>query len=165
MELNTRGRYAVMAMTDIAKYGADGSLSLATIAERQQLSIAYLEQIFMQLRCAGLVESVRGRSGGYRLMRAASEISVADVMGAVEEKTRMTRCMGEEGVGCVGPDRCLTHGLWHALGEEIRGFLSQVTLSDVVDGIPLAKRRRAGGEHSVSATSGVVRALGLEGGR
>ena len=143
MDLNTRGRYAVMAMADLARHGADGSLSLAGIAERQHLSASYLEQIFLQLRRAGLVDSVRGRTGGYRLSRSADGITVADVMCAVEEKTRMTRCMGDDTVGCLGPDRCLTHGLWQALGEEIHGFLDQVTLQDVIDGIPLAKRRFA----------------------
>ena len=101
MELNTRGRYAVMAMADLAKYGADGSLPLPAIAERQQISLAYLEQLFLKLRRAGLVESARGRSGGYRLGRPADAISVADVMAAVEEDTRMTRCGGEAAKPCM----------------------------------------------------------------
>lgn len=143
MELNTRGRYAVMAMADIAKHGDGGSLSLSSIAERQHLSLAYLEQIFLQLRRAGLVESVRGRSGGYRLARLAQDITVADVLHAVEEKTRMTRCMGDDSIGCLGPERCLTHGLWQALGEEIGGFLAVVTLHDVIAGIPALKRRQS----------------------
>lgn len=136
MELNTRGRYAVMAMTDLAKHGGNDAISLSAIAERQQLSVAYLEQIFSQLRRAGLVESVRGRSGGYRLAKAASEIPVAAVMLAVEEETRMTRCLDLHGdsTGCVGQAKCLTHGLWHALGDHIRSFLNGVTLQEVVDG-------------------------------
>ena len=89
MELNTRGRYAVTAMADLAKYGAEGAQSLPAIAERQQISLAYLEQLFLKLRRAGLVESARGRSGGYRLSRPASDVSVADIMSAVEEM-RMT---------------------------------------------------------------------------
>jgi len=132
-----------MALADIAKNGDGASLSLSGVAERQHLSLAYLEQIFLQLRRAGIVESVRGRSGGYRLARPAEQITVADVLSAVEEKTRMTRCMGEDGVGCLGPDRCLTHNLWHALGEEIRGFLTGVTLGDVVSGRQLSGRRPA----------------------
>ena len=140
MELNTRGRYAVMAMADLAKYGADGSLPLPAIAERQQISLAYLEQLFLKLRRAGLVESARGRSGGYRLGRPAGAISVADVMAAVEEDTRMTRCGGEAAKPCMAGQRCLTHGLWDALGDQIASFLENVTLQEVLDGIPAEKQ-------------------------
>jgi Rrf2 family transcriptional regulator, iron-sulfur cluster assembly transcription factor len=136
LELNTRGRYAVMAMADIAKFAChDETVSLAVIAERQHLSAAYLEQLFVALRRAELVESVRGRAGGYRLARPASGISIAEIMAAVEEDTRMTRCHDEPG-GCVGSERCLTHGLWDALGRHIQGFLARITLQDVLDGIP-----------------------------
>lgn len=136
MELNTRGRYAVMAMADLAKYGHDGSVSLSTIAQRQQISLDYLEQLFLKLRRAGLVESVRGRHGGYKLGRAAGEIFVAEVMSAVEEGTRMTRCLGDDSAGCLGESRCLTHDLWTALGEQIESFLSGVSLKDVIEGLP-----------------------------
>jgi Rrf2 family transcriptional regulator, iron-sulfur cluster assembly transcription factor len=144
LELNTRGRYAVMAMADIAKFApamlapsgvqAD-AVSLSVIAERQHLSVAYLEQLFVALRRAELVESVRGRSGGYRLARPAAAINIAEIMAAVEEDIRMTRCHDEPG-GCVGSERCLTHGLWDALGRHIQGFLASITLQDVLDGIP-----------------------------
>jgi Rrf2 family transcriptional regulator, iron-sulfur cluster assembly transcription factor len=140
VELNTRGRYAVMAMADLAKYGADGSLPLPAIAERQQISLAYLEQLFLKLRRAGLVESARGRSGGYRLGRPADAISVADVMAAVEEDTRMTRCGGEAAKPCLPGQRCLTHGLWDALSGQIASFLESVTLQEVLDGIPPEKQ-------------------------
>lgn len=123
-----------MAMADLAKFGKDGSVPLSAIAERQQLSIAYLEQIFLKLRRSGLVESERGRAGGYKLARPASAISVVEIMSAVQEDTRMTRCSGEEGSGCVGEHRCLTHGLWHALGNHIRGFLAHISLEDVLTG-------------------------------
>lgn len=139
MELNTKGRYAVMAMADLAKHSGEAAVSLSAIAERQQLSVAYLEQIFSQLRRAGLVASVRGRSGGYRLAREARSITVAEIMLAVQEETRMTRCLdilGDE-VGCVGRSKCLTHELWHALGGQIRAFLGGVSLQDVVDRKPL----------------------------
>ena len=139
MELNTRGRYAVMAMADLAKNQGEGAVPLSAIAERQHLSIAYLEQIFLRLRRAGLVESARGRMGGYRLGRPASEITVAEIMTAVEEETRMTRCMGEETVGCLGEGKCIAHNLWHALGDHIRLFLSNVSLREVLDGVPEAK--------------------------
>jgi Rrf2 family transcriptional regulator, iron-sulfur cluster assembly transcription factor len=139
VELNTRGRYAVMAMTDLAKHSSSEAVALSAIAERQLLSIAYLEQIFSQLRRAGLVESVRGRNGGYRLGRLASEISIAEIMIAVDERTRMTRCQDlfGETEGCLGQSKCLTHGLWHALGDHIREFLNRVTLQEVVDGAPI----------------------------
>lgn len=134
MELTTRGRYAVMAMVDLAKYGQDGAMPLSAIADRQHLSIAYLEQIFLKLRRAQLVDSERGRAGGYRLARPPAEIMVADVMTAVEEETRMTRCRGDEAHGCMGEQRCLTHGLWDALGEHIHDFLARVSLDDVLSG-------------------------------
>lgn len=134
MELTTRGRYAVMAMAELARNHGDSAMPLPAIAERQHLSAAYLEQIFLRLRRAGLIESARGRSGGYRLCRPASEIMVADIMTAVEEETRMTRCLGEDGSGCIGETKCLTHGLWHALGGHIRDFLGAISLADVVTG-------------------------------
>lgn len=140
VELNTRGRYAVMAMTDLAKYSTERSVPLSVIAERQQISFAYLEQLFLKLRHAGLVESARGRAGGYRLTRPPCSITVAEIMAAVEEGTRMTRCFGDEGLPCVPGQRCLTHGLWDALGGHIRGFLASVNLQEVLDGIPPAKR-------------------------
>jgi Rrf2 family transcriptional regulator, iron-sulfur cluster assembly transcription factor len=135
LELNTRGRYAVMALADIAKFAGNETVSLAVVAERQHLSVAYLEQLFVSLRRSELVESVRGRSGGYRLARPPAEINIAEIMVAVEEDTRMTRCHDEAG-GCVGSERCLTHGLWDALGHSIRNFLAAITLQDVLDGKP-----------------------------
>jgi Rrf2 family iron-sulfur cluster assembly transcriptional regulator len=144
VELNTRGRYAVMAMADLAKHQGDAAVPLSAIAERQGLSLPYLEQIFLQLRRAALVESERGRSGGYRLSRPAATISVAEVMSAVQEETRMTRCLDDEGGGCLRDEKCLTHDLWHALGLHIRHFLSNVSLQEVVDGLPRAQAGPAG---------------------
>jgi Rrf2 family transcriptional regulator, iron-sulfur cluster assembly transcription factor len=138
MELNTRGRYAVMSMADLAKHGRGEPVPLSAIAERQSLSLDYLEQIFLKLRRAGLVESARGRLGGYRLGRSAGDISVFEIMSAVEEGLRMTRC-SVEGTGCLGGERCLTHSLWTALGEQIEGFLGNVSLKEVLDGIPQEK--------------------------
>lgn len=140
MELNTKGRYAVMAMADLASQSSTEATPLPAIAERQQISIAYLEQIFIRLRRAGLVESARGRAGGYRLGRPANEIVIADIMSAVEEDVRMTRCRGEDGAPCLPGHRCLTHNLWEALGAQIAGFLSKVTLQDVLDGLPVESR-------------------------
>lgn len=138
MELNTRGRYAVMAMADLAKHSGDHAVPLSAIAERQQLSLAYLEQIFLKLRRGGLVESARGRTGGYRLGRSPDSIMISEIMSAVEEGTRMTRCL-EGGGGCIGEERCLTHSLWYALGGHIAAFLSSVSLREVLDGIPPEK--------------------------
>ncbi len=136
LELNTRGRYAVMALADIAKFAGNEPVSLAVVAERQHLSVAYLEQLFVALRRAGLVDSIRGRAGGYKLARSAGAINIAEIMAAVEEGTRMTRCHDEPG-GCVGAERCLTHDLWSALGRNIQSFLAGITLQDVLDGKPL----------------------------
>lgn len=136
MELNTRGRYAVMAMADLAKHGNGGSVPLSAVALRQRISLDYLEQLFLKLRRAGLVDSVRGRHGGYKLGRPASEIFVAEIMSAVEEGTRMTRCIGDQATGCLGESRCLTHELWTALGDRIESFLAGVSLTDVLEGIP-----------------------------
>ena len=143
MELNTKGRYAVMAMADLASQDAAETTPLPAIAERQQISIAYLEQIFIRLRRAGLVESARGRAGGYRLARPAGEIVIADIMAAVEEDTRMTRCRGDDGSPCLPGHRCLTHDLWEALGAQIAGFLATVTLKDVLEGLPAHRGRPA----------------------
>lgn len=139
MELNTKGRYAVMAMAELAACADQGALALSAIAERQVISLAYLEQLFLKLRRAGLVESARGRAGGYRLARPADQIRIADIMAAVEEDMRMTRCSGESSTGCLPGRRCITHGLWDALSEHIQSFLEGVTLQEVVDGIPQSK--------------------------
>jgi Rrf2 family iron-sulfur cluster assembly transcriptional regulator len=140
MQISTRGRYAVMAMADLAARQASGCVCgpvcLAEIAARQQLSLSYLEQLFGKLRRAGLVASARGPGGGYRLARPAGTIAIADIVGAVEESIRTTRCDVEAG-GCMvgangtsGP--CQTHDLWEELGRQILFFLEGVTLADVV---------------------------------
>jgi Rrf2 family transcriptional regulator, iron-sulfur cluster assembly transcription factor len=135
-----------MAMADLAKHGADAPVPLSAIADRQHISLAYLEQLFLRLRRSELVVSERGRTGGYRLARQATDISVAEVMAAVEEGTRMTRCAGDSGAPCLPGQRCLTHGLWDALGEHIGDFLAQVSLQDVLDGVPPGGRRPGAAE-------------------
>jgi Rrf2 family transcriptional regulator, iron-sulfur cluster assembly transcription factor len=148
MRLSTRGRYAVMAMVELAarqERAAKPSLgknvapvSLAEIAASQMLSLAYLEQLFGPLRRAGLVASARGPGGGYRLARLAREISISAIVDAVDEPIRATRC--EDGApGCIGGRRCITHDLWAELGEQIRLFLDGVTLHDVVHGDVLGR--------------------------
>lgn len=139
MQLSTRGRYAVMAMADLAAQdGCCGPVSLASIAERQRLSLCYLEQLFGGLRRAGLVTSARGPGGGYRLARPAAAISIAAVIEAVDEPIRATRC-AVGAAGCLqdaegGQRACLTHDLWAELGAQIGLFLRGVSLADVVGG-------------------------------
>lgn len=148
MQLSTRGRYAVMAMVDLATrqtLGCGcGPICLAEIAARQRLSQAYLEQLFGKLRRAGLVESARGPGGGYRLARSSAAIAVADIIAAVAEPIHATRCeTGSEGclegLGGEGPTRCQTHDLWDELGRQIQFFLQRITLADVVAGRVLGR--------------------------
>jgi Rrf2 family iron-sulfur cluster assembly transcriptional regulator len=135
MRLSTKGRYAVMAMTDLARNGQGRAVSLAEIAGRQEISLSYLEQLFARLRRAGLVKSVRGPGGGYKLARASAETWIADIVLAVDEPIRATRCEGRGSPrGCmIGGERCLTHDLWERLGEEIHQYLARVSLEDVVE--------------------------------
>lgn len=133
MKLSTKGRYAVMAMIDIGQQPGDEPVSLAEIAERQDISQEYLEQLFSKLRRAGLVDSARGPGGGYRLSRPASEIPVADIITAVDEPLRVTRCEGDAVEGCVRGERCCAHDLWSSLGRQMMYFLASITLDDVVE--------------------------------
>ena len=110
MQLSTKGRYAVMAMADLARYSQGKAVPIAAIAERQDLSTAYLEQLFLKLRRAGLVQSMRGPGGGYRLAKAADELPISSIMEAVEEPVKMTRCHLEDSGGCVGDSRCKRDG-------------------------------------------------------
>lgn len=130
MRLTTKGRYAVTAMLDLALRESESPTTLAEISERQGISLSYLEQLFARLRRAGLVNSTRGPGGGYRLGRATDEISVADVIGAVNETVDATRCGGKQ--NCQGEARCLTHDLWEELSSEIAGFLDQISLASLV---------------------------------
>ena len=132
MKMSTKGRYAVMAMIDIAQDTSSGPVSLAAIAERQEISQEYLEQLFAKLRRAGLVESARGPGGGYRLARASDLISMAEIITAADEPLRVTRCNGDAVDGCVRGERCCAHDLWSSLGRQMMYFLSSVTLDDVV---------------------------------
>ncbi len=145
MRLSTKGRYAVMAMADLARNGGDRAVSLAEIAGRQEISLSYLEQLFARLRKAGLVSSVRGPGGGYRLTRTAGDTAVADIVLAVDEPIRATRCAGQGTPrGCMaGGERCITHHLWEDLGAEIHAYLAAVSLDDVVQKRTAARRRAA----------------------
>ncbi|GJM02599.1 MAG: HTH-type transcriptional regulator IscR [Rhodomicrobium sp.] len=173
MQLSSKGRYAVMAMADLARHslstdcqalssevqalcsevqagnskvqavaGGDNEavavrispVPIAAVSERQHISQTFLEQIFMQLRRGGLVTSSRGPGGGYVLARKPDEISIFEVMQAVDEPVQMTRCSLDDVGGCVAGDRCLTHGLWQDLSEHIIEFLRRTSLADVIAG-------------------------------
>ena len=135
MRLTTKGRFAVTAMLDLAINEAQGlaenrPVTLAAISERQDISLSYLEQLFSKLRRQGLVKSVRGPGGGYHLAKATSEISVSEIINAVDEQIDATQCGGQE--NCKDQGRCMTHDLWTALNTKILEYLSGVTIADMV---------------------------------
>ncbi|MBC8380574.1 MAG: Fe-S cluster assembly transcription factor [SAR92 clade bacterium] len=130
MRLTTRGRYAVTAMLDLALHSQSRPVSLAEISERQTISLSYLEQLFASLRKAGLVDSVRGPGGGYRLVGTTDLICVADIIKAVNESIDSTNCGGKG--DCQGGSICLTHNLWDDLSRQINDFLSGISLADLV---------------------------------
>lgn len=135
MRLSTRGRYAVMAVVDLAASGRGGPVALADIAERQEISLPYLEQLFAKLRKGGLVRGVRGPGGGYVLARPAEALAVGEIVQAVDEPIRATRCGAGAPGGCrADGTRCRTHDLWEELGEQIRRYLGDVSVADVVAG-------------------------------
>ncbi|MFI4947323.1 MAG: Rrf2 family transcriptional regulator [Alphaproteobacteria bacterium] len=134
MKLGTKGRYAVMAMVDLAQHGNGSPISLAAIAERQEISLSYLEQLFARLRRSGLVCSVRGPGGGYRLAHDRDEIRICDIIVAVDEPIEAVRCTPGAATGCRGDrSRCLTHDLWDELSNQIHLYLSSVSLGDVCE--------------------------------
>jgi len=143
MRLTTKGRFAVTAMIDLGLRSINGPVALAAISARQQISLSYLEQLFGKLRRAELVASTRGPGGGYSLGRDAAQITVADIIVAVDEPIDATGCAGRE--NCMGDDngKCMTHDLWTALNTKMIDFLSGVTLKKLVDeqlakGLPIS---------------------------
>lgn len=130
MRLTTKGRYAVTAMLDLAMHSDAGPVRLAEIAERQDLSLAYLEQLFAKLRRNELVSSSRGPGGGYALARSTAELSVAEIIQAVDEGVDATNCSGKS--DCQDGHTCLTHHLWDDLTRQIHGFLDGISLADLV---------------------------------
>ena len=130
MRLTTKGRYAVTAMLDVALHESFGPVNLMDISKRQGISLPYLEQLFLRMRKEGLITSSRGPGGGYRLRQSRSDISVADVIRAVDEQVDATRCGGHK--NCQADERCLTHDLWEDLSLQITNFLSDISLSDLV---------------------------------
>ncbi len=132
MRLSTKGRYAVMAMVDLANNSNGNPVALADIAERQEISLSYLEQLFAKLRKDGLVKSVRGPGGGYLLAVPMEDTRISEIILAVDEPICTTRCTLGSPSGCrVDRSRCLTHDLWEELGNHIQHFLSSITIADV----------------------------------
>lgn len=134
MRLSTKGRYAVMAMVDLAMHSQGRPVALAAIADRQEISLSYLEQLFARLKRNSLVKSVRGPGGGYLLARGADGTRISDIILAVDEPIRATRCDPQSPHGCTKSKmRCSTHDLWAELSNQIHLFLSSVTLADVCE--------------------------------
>jgi len=154
LKLTTKGRFAVTAMLDLALHANEGPVTLAAISERQKISLSYLEQLFGRLRRRELVESVRGPGGGYNLARGADQVTVADIMCAVDEPIDSTQCGGRE--NCLENQRCMTHDLWEELNTTIDGFLSNVSLAQLVEKqrtrpVSVVRHARAQTPHPVSA--------------
>lgn len=135
MRLTTKGRFAVTAMIDLALRQDDGPVTLGGISQRQGISLSYLEQLFGKLRRHGIVESVRGPGGGYQLARAAKDITVADIVIAVDERLDATNCGGKGSCTQMGDagTRCMTHDLWSTLNVRMVDYLNSVSLKDLVD--------------------------------
>lgn len=131
MRLSTKGRYGVTAMMDLAIHDNAGPVTLADISQCQGISLSYLEQLFAKLRKSGLVEGIRGPGGGYRLSRPADQISIAQIITAVDEKVDITSC-GQE-ANCQDGERCLTHELWVELSNRLYEFLQGITLAQFVN--------------------------------
>ncbi|MCR9279655.1 MAG: Rrf2 family transcriptional regulator [Pseudomonadaceae bacterium] len=140
MRLTTKGRYAVTAMLDLAMHESAGPVSLSDIAERQDISLSYLEQLFGKLKRAGLLASVRGPGGGYKLARDSAAVSVSDIITAVGEGIDATRCGGAG--DCRDGHICLTHNLWADLSERIDGFLREIDLAGLVQ----SEQQRSSGD-------------------
>ena len=130
MRLTTKGRYAVTAMLDLAFHSDQQPVTLTAIANRQMISLSYLEQLFARLREAGLVSGVRGPGGGYQLSRGVGEINIANIIAAVDEVVDSTRCGGK--TNCQNNEPCLTHYLWMGLSDQIHRYLSGISLGDLI---------------------------------
>ena len=131
MKLTSKGRYAVTAMLDVAIHAATGPVPLADISDRQGISLSYLEQLFSKLRKQGLVLSVRGPGGGYKLGKCSAQIAIADVISAVNESVDATKCQGKG--NCQSGNQCLTHSLWSDLSDQIEAFLRNISLAELVN--------------------------------
>lgn len=154
MRLTTKGRFAVTAMLDLALQGADKPVTLAGISERQGISLSYLEQLFSRLRRNGLVKSVRGPGGGYCIARKTEDISVSEIISAVDELIDATQCGGQE--NCHDDRRCMTHDLWASLNSKILEYLSGVSLADLVASQREGKKIVFTGRHGAPAKEHAV---------
>jgi Rrf2 family iron-sulfur cluster assembly transcriptional regulator len=155
MRLTTKGRFAVTAMLDLAMHGGKRPVTLAGISQRQSISLSYLEQLFGKLRRHTLVESVRGPGGGYTLARDLAQVSVADIVTAVDEPLDATQCGGKE--NCKDEQRCMTHDLWSTLNDKMYEYLDSVKLSDLVaqqaarkEGVKVVLQDKRGKEAAVA---------------
>ena len=161
MRLTTKGRFAVTAMIDLALRGEDGPVALASVSERQKISLSYLEQLFGKLRRYKLVDSVRGPGGGYCIARPLAQVTVADIIRAVDEQLDATQCGGRE--NCHDEHRCMTHDLWSTLNAKMYDYLSSVSLAELVERqkqklageapIVMEDKRRLGPQPRVAKTS------------
>ena len=141
MKLTSKGRYAVMALTDLAIFYKNGPVSLRDISSRQNISILYLEQIFLKLKKNNLVQSIRGTKGGYKLSRNAKEIKLSEIFSAVNENVKTVRCIKHLKKGCNGKSiKCNTHNLWDELDCYINSFFEKKLLSDLANKNDLEKR-------------------------
>ncbi|QWF70528.1 Fe-S cluster assembly transcriptional regulator IscR [Methylomonas paludis] len=131
MRLTTKGRYAVTAMLDLAFHSQTRPVTLTDIATRQTISLSYLEQLFARMRKAGMVKGVRGPGGGYTLSRDAHDINIADIIEAVDEPVDSTKCGGKS--NCHNDQPCLTHDLWMGLSEQIRAYLKEISLGQLLE--------------------------------
>jgi len=142
MRLTTKGRFAVTAMIDLGLRQHKGPVTLAGISQRQRISLSYLEQLFAKLRRHGLVESTRGPGGGYTLGKPMTDVSVADIIFAVDEPLDATQCGGRE--NCDNDQRCMTHELWASLNRHMVDFLDSVSLHDLVEQQKAKEKAKAG---------------------
>ena len=134
MKLTTKGRYAVMAMADLASYSNEKPISLSEISLRQKISLPYLEQLFLKLKSENLVKSIRGSSGGYILVKHPSEIKLSNIIFAVNENVKTLNCKKNSKRGCNHRNvKCITHNLWDDLEKHINSFFEKVKLDDLVD--------------------------------
>ena len=140
MKITSRGRYAVLAMVDLAKFGSQKPSSLSHVSVRQNISLSYLEQIFNDLKKAELVKSQKGPGGGYILNKEKDEIKILDIFNAIDEKIKTTGCGNNPNAFCSGTNKkCLTHNFWENLEGVIGNYLSTVHLSDLVEDKKLVK--------------------------
>jgi len=134
MKLSSKGRYAVMALADIARFNQDEPISLRDISLRQGISLVYLEQLFLKLKKNNVVNSIRGKNGGYILSRNASDIKISDIFFAVEEKVKTIGCEKHSNKGCNGKSaKCISHNLWDELEDYINNFFQQRSLGDLIN--------------------------------